>query len=142
MYYFSIDPSGRLGWEENNIYYNDTVAHVVEILTENASNAYKDMLRRLNISYIIAGEDKLDLKLVVKKLSDYLGLEEILVGGGEKINWSFIQEGLCDEIFITQSASADATNDSPSLFEASKYAKNIPITFKLKEVKNWMTMRY
>ena len=56
MYYVSIDPSGRLGWETNSFYYGNVTSYVIEVLTKKASNAYKDFLRRMNISYIIAGE--------------------------------------------------------------------------------------
>lgn len=60
MYYVSVDPSGRLGWESNTLTYVDTTAHIVEVLTGRAGNAYKAFLRKLGISYIIAGEDSLD----------------------------------------------------------------------------------
>lgn len=55
MYYVWIDPSGRLGWKSSTLTYIDTTAHVIEVLTEKATNAYKAFLRRLSISYIIAG---------------------------------------------------------------------------------------
>ena len=35
-------------------------SHVVSVLTERASNAYKALLRRLGISYVIAGKDEPD----------------------------------------------------------------------------------
>lgn len=68
MYYVSVDPSGKLGWESNQVTYVDTTAHVLEVLTGKASNAYKAFLRKLQISYIIAGEDQLDYELLVEKL--------------------------------------------------------------------------
>lgn len=46
MYYVSVDPSGKLGWESNEVIYQDTKAHVLEVLTEKASNAYKAFLRK------------------------------------------------------------------------------------------------
>ena len=63
MYYVSIDPSGKLGWESNQLTYVETTAHVLEVLTGKVSNAYKAFLRKLNISYIIAGEEQLDYGL-------------------------------------------------------------------------------
>ena len=69
MHYVSVDPSGRLGWETNSLRYEDRpVAHVVEVLTEKASNAYRAFLRRMGISYIIAGKDQLDCKVAAEKL--------------------------------------------------------------------------
>lgn len=46
MYYVSIDPAGRLGWKENTVTYVNTTAHVIEVLTEEASNEYKHLLRK------------------------------------------------------------------------------------------------
>lgn len=68
MYYISVDPSGKLGWEKNELTYIDTTAHIIEVLTGKASNAYKAFLRKLNISYIIAGQDSLDYALALTKL--------------------------------------------------------------------------
>ena len=51
---------GRLGWESSTLRYGDTAAHVIELLTEQASGAYRLFLRRLGISYIVAGRTELD----------------------------------------------------------------------------------
>lgn len=57
MYYVSVDPKGKLGWQSDTLTYETTTAHVVEVLTEQASNDYKAFLRRLGISYLLAGKD-------------------------------------------------------------------------------------
>ena len=44
MYYVSVDLSGRLGWKSSTLTYGDTTAHVIEVLTKRASNAYKARL--------------------------------------------------------------------------------------------------
>lgn len=69
----------------------DTTAHVIEILTEKASNSYKAFLRKLNISYIIAGKDELDYSLAMEKLYDLFDIHTLMLGGGGILNWSFIQ---------------------------------------------------
>ena len=35
MYYVSVDPSGRLGWESSTLHYEEVTAHVLEVLTGN-----------------------------------------------------------------------------------------------------------
>lgn len=77
MYYVSVDPSGRLGWKNRTLTYVDTTAHVIEVLTEKAGNAYKAFLRKLEISYIIAGVDSLDYALAMSKLKNCLGLKRL-----------------------------------------------------------------
>ncbi|WP_336741461.1 dihydrofolate reductase family protein [Aureimonas altamirensis] len=136
MHYLSIDPSGVLAWKKNEITYFDTTAHVVEILSGKASNAYKDFLRRKRISYIIAGDDKLDLELAVRKIGEIFGMDEIVLGGGGGINWSFVQAGLCDELSIVLTPAADGRKGAQTLFEADeRYTAAIPTGFKLKQTR-------
>lgn len=134
MYYFSVDPSGKLGWEAATLHYGDTTAHVVEILTGKASNAYKAFLRKFGISYIMAGEDTLDCTLVLEKIITLFGVETLMLGGGGVLNWSFIQAGCCDELSIVVSATADGNSEKPSLFESRGLSGNNPIHLTLEHV--------
>lgn len=137
MYYVSVDPSGRLGWENNELTYKDTTAHIIEVLTGKASNEYKAFLRKLNISYIIAGEERLDYSLLLEKVKNLFGIENLMLGGGGVLNWSFIQAGMCDELSVVISASADASTETPALFatkEGLAMDKAIGFTLKNAEV--------
>lgn len=118
MYYVSVDPSGRLGWKDCDLTYEDTHAHVLEVLTGKAGNAYKAYLRGLGISYIIAGSDTLDYGLALEKLKKLFGIKTLMLGGGGVLNWSFIQAGLCDELSLVIAASADGSSKTPALFTA------------------------
>lgn len=120
MYYVSIDPSGRLGWESETLVYETTTAHVVEVLTGKASNAYKAFLRKLGISYIIAGEETLDYAVALEKLKTLFGIEVLMLGGGGVLNWSFIQAGMCDEISVVIAPCADGSTEAPALFAAKE----------------------
>lgn len=120
MYYVSVDPSGRLGWKSCKLTYEDTHAHVLEVLTGKASNAYKAFLRKLGISYIVAGEDTLDYELTLEKLKKLFGIEMLMLGGGGVLNWSFIQAGLCDELSLVITPSADGSSKTPTLFMAKE----------------------
>ncbi len=136
MYYVSIDPSGRLGWKQAMLHYGDTTAHVIEVLTHRASNAYKDFLRRLGISYIIVGDKQLDTAVALQKLKEKFHMETLMLGGGGVLNWSFIQEGCCDEISLVIAAAADGSPQTPSLF-AAKDGLSTPqaLGFTLQEAK-------
>lgn len=136
-YYVSVDPSGKLGWESNSIQYRDTNAHVIEVLTEKASNAYKAMLRKLNISYIIVGKDALDYALLMEKLKNLFHIETLMLGGGAVLNWSFIQEGLCDEVSIVIAPFADGSVSAASLFETKDgLSEDNPVSFDLENVES------
>lgn len=135
MYYVSVDPSGKLGWKESSLTYGDTTAHVIEVLTGKASNAYKAFLRRLGISYLIAGADTLDYAVAVEKLKTLFGIETLMLGGGGVLNWSFLQAGLCDEVSIVIAPAADGSSETPALFATrGSFAADTPIRFDLQEV--------
>lgn len=133
MYYVSVDPSGKLGWENSELTYVDTTAHVIEVLTTKASNSYKAFLRKLEISYIIAGEETLDFALAMEKLKTLFGVETLMLGGGGVLNWSFLQAGLCDEISVVIAPAADGSSKTPALFDTrDDLASDNPIGFTLK----------
>ncbi len=118
MYYVSYDPSGKLAWKDKVMHYSTTTAYVLEILTERASNGYKAMLRKLGIPYIICGKENIDNAMALKKLKDIFGIELLMLGGGGVLNWSLIQDGLCDELSLVIAPSADGSTTTPTLFSA------------------------
>lgn len=120
MYYVSVDPRGVLGWQENTVTYETTTAQVIEVLTGQASNAYKAFLRQKGISYLLAGEDKLDYALLLEKLKGLFGIQVLMLGGGGVLNWSFLQAGLCDEVSIVVAPAADGNPTTRSLFLAKE----------------------
>lgn len=136
MYYVSVDPGGKLGWTNHELTYIDTKAHVIEVLTEKTSNAFKAFLRCLGISYIIAGANELDYALALSKLKTLFGIETLMLGGGGVLNWSFIQAGMCDEVSVVIAAAADGSPDTPPLFRAQQeLSENHAIGFQLQEMK-------
>lgn len=136
MHYVAVDPSGKLGWETNTLHYEDRPpAHVIEVLTEKASPAYRAFLRTLQISYVVAGKNQLDCKLAAEKLKALFKIETLMVSGGGFINWSFLQAGLVDELSLVIAPVADGENDTVTLFEKSSYLPaHLPVAFSLKAV--------
>lgn len=136
MYYISIDTHGRLGWTENTITYSGVTARILEVLTEGTSNAYKAMLRRLNIPYIIAGKEELDIPILMEKLYNEFGLRTLMLGGGGIINWSFIEAGMCDELSLVLCPAADGSTEAQTLFMASDGLSTVqPVSFELIDVR-------
>ena len=136
MYYVSVDLSGRRGWKSHMLTYEDTTADVIEVLGARASNAYKAFLRRLGISYVMAGDDTLDYDLLLGKLKDLFGVEVLMLGGGGVLNWSFIQAGCCDEISIVMAPAADGSRETQTLFMTKEgLTTDTPRGFKLLEAK-------
>lgn len=136
MYYISIDPRGELAFETNTFGYGGVSTHFIEVLTDAASNAYRDFLRRKEVSYILAGEDQIDYAIMLDKLHDF-GIKRLMVGGGGVINWSFLQNGLVDEV---SSVIAPVANGDPAghrFFTArDPYSTIDPTEFELTSVQD------
>ena len=110
----------------------DTHAHVIEVLTGKASNSYKAFLRKLGISYIVAGAETLDYEMAMEKLKKLFSIETLMLGGGGVLNWSFIQAGMCDEVSVVIAPVADGSSKTPALFNAKgEWASDTPVAFEL-----------
>jgi riboflavin biosynthesis pyrimidine reductase len=137
-YAIAVDPSGKLGWTSNSISDGNssrTGNHIVEVLTEQVSDAYLAHLQQLGISYIFGGKEQLNFTVVVVKLKKLFAIDQILLEGGGFINGSFLNEGLIDELSLVIVPIADGASNSLTLFETSSYLKKQPpVNFYLKNI--------
>ena len=102
-------------------------------------------LKKLPIEIIVAGENSVNLKLLMKKLSTK-NIKTILVEGGGTVNWEFIKNNIFDELIVTISPYLIGGNDSTSFVEGKGFAKitNSP-KLKLKSIKrlkNYLVLNY
>ena len=135
-YFFAVDGHGRIAWKTNTKKEGPWEAHVVEVLTEAASNGYKDFLRRQGISYVICGKDQVDLPLFCEKAKALFHVKTMMLGGGAVLNWSFIQAGLVDEVSQVIAPAADGSTETQTLFMAKPgISKDQPVVFLPQEVK-------
>ena len=129
----SADPQGILGW--NGKYVDKRgrpKAHVIEALTEQASNEYLNYLRKRDISYVFAGKERLDCAVLLSKLKLLFQIDRLMLAGGGQMNWSFAQEGLIDELSIVLAPTADGVRSSASLFERAAFLpEHPPAAFRL-----------
>lgn len=136
LYYISVDVDGEIGWE-SGVFCNKgrAPAHVIEILTASTPTAYKAYLRKTGVSYIIAGEEKLDCEAAMKKLYELFHIEKVLICGGGVVNWSFLQAGMVDELSLFLAPVTDGGSKNASLFtQLPHLTEGEPVEFLLKEV--------
>lgn len=135
-YIISVDPLGTLGWESKYIEKkNRPRAHVIEVLTEKVSPNYLAYLRQFDISYIFAGKEQLDCRLLLHKLKTMFGIDKLVVAGGGLMNWSFVQEDLLDELSVVVAPVADGSREAASLFEKADFLpERRPAAFTLKTI--------
>lgn len=133
-YIISLDPQGVLSFHGKYLEKKSRPkAHVIEVLTEQVSNDYLAYLRKLDISYLFAGKEQLDCKLLLHKLKSLFGVERLMVSGGGLTNWSFVQENLVDELSLVLAPVADGSSTAASIFEKADFLPHrAPAAFTLK----------
>jgi riboflavin biosynthesis pyrimidine reductase len=135
-YAIAVDPSGKLGWTKN--YITDDYGlgdHIIEVLTEQVSDAYLAHLQKLGISYIFGGKEQLNFTVVVEKLKSLFSIDELMLEGGGVLNGSFLNEGLIDELSLILVPFADGASNTTTLFETSSFLrKPQPVNFFLKDI--------
>ena len=133
----SMDPTGILGFSSHVLVKKGrAAAHVIEVLTEEVSSAYLSYLQRLGISYLFAGKKQLDCRILLEKLAAEFGINKLMVAGGGVTNWSFLREGLLDELSLVIAPVADGNTSAVSIFEQADFLPvHGPTAFHLKAVK-------
>lgn len=134
LYYVSVDTKGETGWESGTFCKPGRPdAHVIEILTNKTPAAYRAYLRECGVSYILAGEEMLDSQIAVEKLYQLFGIGTLLICGGGTVNWTFLQQGVVDELSLVIAPAADGNPDSVTVFEKSELLPgSVPVEFHLK----------
>ena len=112
-YAIAIDPSGKLRWTKSDI----DGEHVVTILTQSVSDDYLAFLQAQGVSYLFGGKSRIDLESVLRRLRSKLGIEKLLLEGGGKINGTFLDANLIDELSILVAPVADGSIGTASLFD-------------------------
>lgn len=123
FYAVAFDPKGRLGWKSNRIIDPDgdpgyDGAQIIEVLTEQVDERYLGYLEKMEIPYIFAGENEIDVDFALFKLRNIVGCETLLLEGGSIINGSFQRADAVDELSLVV-APIVAGNDGKPLFTDS-----------------------
>ncbi|WP_428325905.1 2,5-diamino-6-(ribosylamino)-4(3H)-pyrimidinone 5'-phosphate reductase [Nitrosopumilus sp.] len=104
-----------------------------------------DKLQKFPVEIINVGNDSVNLKLLLKKLSEKK-IKTILVEGGGTVNWEFVKQDLFDEMILTLSPFLIGGDDSISYLRGTGFSKisNSP-NLRLKSVKrlkNHLVLHY
>ena len=129
-----LDSKGTISKNSKIIKTSDKIPTIIAV-SKKISNVNLSKLKKLPVEIIISGENSVNLKLLMKKLSTKK-IETILVEGGGTVNWEFIKNNIFDELIITLSPYLIGGNDATSLVEGKGFSKivNSP-NLKLKSVK-------
>lgn len=130
-----LDAHGRIAWGRSDIGGDP----IVVVLTEGVADAHLAGLRSETVSYLFAGREQLDVRLLLELLHRELGIQRLLIEGGGTTNGAFLHAGLLDEISLIVFPAVDGTHGAPSVFEplgreAGSAAPLESLTLKASEV--------
>ena len=129
-----LDSKGTISKNSKIIKTSDKIPTIIAV-SKKISKVNLSKLKKLPVEVIISGENSVNLKSLMKKLSTKK-IQTLLVEGGGTVKWEFIKNNIFDELIITLSPYLIGGNDATSLVEGKGFAKivNSP-NLKLKSVK-------
>ena len=129
----AVDPAGELAYSGSTLEKKGRpAAHVIEMLTQQASPAYLAYLQERGVSYLFAGKERLDCALLLQKLYRQFGIDKLMLAGGGIVNGSFLAEGLVDEFSLVVAPVADGGSGVASFAQADFLPHWPPAAFHLK----------
>ena len=104
-----------------------------------------EKLQQFPVEVIITGKKSVDIKSLLRKLSDKK-IKIILVEGGGTVNWEFIKNNLFDELIVTVSPFLIGGNSAISFVEGKGFeeiSKSPKLQLKTtKRLKNHLVLNY
>lgn len=129
----AFDRWGKLRWDSNVMEYAGRRIPIVEAVTEKCAPEFLAYLNDLQMPYIVAGTDDLDLELFLQKIKALCGVETFVIGGGAQINGEFIRRGLADEISLVVAPAVDGTRGALTM-AGTDNLEGFPQYYRLKDV--------
>lgn len=109
----AVDPRGKLVWDAGEM----DGDHVVAVLNTRVSDAYLATLRERGVSYVLAGDDEVDLPLALDTLAARFGIHTLMLEGGGGINGSMLRDGLVEEVSVLLVPIVDGRVGTATLFD-------------------------
>ena len=139
-----LDSKGTISKKSKILQTSDKIPTIIAV-SKKISKSNFDKLCKFPVEIITAGKNSVDIKLLLKKLSNKK-INTILVEGGGTVNWEFIKHNLFDELIITLSPFLIGGNDAISFVQGKGFKKisNSPNLHlkSIKRLKNHIVLNY
>lgn len=139
-----LDSKGTIPKTSKILQTSNKIPTIIAV-SKKISKANYNKLHKFPVEIIFAGKNSVNIKLLLKKLSDKK-INTILVEGGGTVNWDFIKNNLFDELIITLSPFLIGGNDAVSFVGGQGFARisnSSNLRLKLiKRLKNHLVLYY
>ena len=139
-----LDSRGKISSKSKIIKTCNKIPTILAV-SKNISNKNLQRLKKYPLEIIVTGENKVNLKQLLKQL-EKRKIKKLLLEGGGTVNWEFIKQGLFDEIIVTVTPFLIGGIKSISLVQGlgfSKISKSTKLKLKkIKQQKNELVLHY
>ena len=116
-----LDSKGNISIKSKILQTSAEIPTIIAV-SKKITKSNRKKLHKFPVEVIVTGEKSVNIKFLLKKLSEKK-IKTILVEGGGTINWEFIKQNLFDELFITISPFVIGGNESISLVQGNGFDK-------------------
>lgn len=113
-----ITASGRVGADSRFFEESDGGARIVATVEQAPQSLLAAFADRAEIWRV--GRDRVDLRELLCRLHER-GVERLLLEGGGELNWSFLRDGLVDELYLTIAPVLLGGRAAPTLLEGEGF---------------------
>jgi len=139
-----LDSKGTISKKSKILQTSNKIKTII-IVSKKISKLNYKKLSKFPVELIVMGENSVNVKYSLKKLSDKK-IKTILVEGGGRINWEFIKQNIFDELIVTISPFLIGGNNAISFVEGKgfgKISKSPNLRLKsIKRLKNHLVLHY
>ena len=139
-----LDSRGKISSKSKIIKTCNKIPTILAV-SKNISNKNLQRLKKYPLEIIVTGENKVNLKQLLKQL-EKRKIKKLLLEGGGTVNWEFIKQGLFDEIIVTVTPFLIGGTKSISLVQGlgfSKISKSTKLKLKkIKQQQNELVLHY
>ena len=139
-----LDSNGTLDTNSRIIKTCSKIPTII-VVSKKAKQKNLEKLKKFPITVLVCGNDKINIKNLLKILKQKK-IKNVLLEGGGITNWAFVKENLVDDIIVTVTPYLVGGGTSTTLVDGIGFSKIIGSTkLKLKnvrKVKNEITLHY
>lgn len=112
-----VDGRGRIRWTQDQPNWN-----VLVLAAESTPPEYLSYLRREKICYLIAGAERVDLRISLMKMRRHLGVDCVASNAGGGLNGALLRADLIDELWVSIAPALVGGLNTPSVMDGTPLA--------------------
>ena len=124
-WFCTVDSKGLIRWVYKEFPSKEWKGwHLMVIVANSTPPEYLAYLREENIPYLVAGKERVNLKLTLEKMKSQLGVTSVMSTSPGKLGGALLRAGLVDEVNILVFPSIIGGFKTPSLFQSPELKSN------------------